>query len=197
MRIRHLPPASFLSLLPLAAVLLATAMSAPAECGAKIVRQRLKVEKAGTATKTKKSGKDADGEQGRQGESADSLNLLRVAADTVIARFSPRDVSFTGYDKPATSRFESFHIVNDTRSVIRRVKIRIVYKDMKGRMLHSRNVTFSCHVPPGEARKIEIKTWDVQHSFYYYLGNEPRRVASPYRVEIIPLTYWIDVVNDE
>lgn len=99
--------------------------------------------------------------------------------------------SFAGYDKEANSNKESFLIVNSTDHEILGFCVRIDYLDMKGRMLHSRIVEEKCDVPPHEARRIDIKSWDTQHTYYYYLGNEPKRVATPFQVSFTPVSYII------
>lgn len=102
-----------------------------------------------------------------------------------------RKCVFSGYDKEATSSNESFILSNPTDRTITGFKVRIDYLDMKNRMLHSREVEASCFIPPGESRRIDIKSWDLQHVYYYYLGNEPRRVATPFQVAFHPMSVWI------
>ena len=100
--------------------------------------------------------------------------------------------SFSGYDKEATSSRESFIVSNPSEKILTGFKVKINYLDMQGRMLHSRIVEESCIVPPGESRRIDIKSWDTQHVFYYHLGNEPRRVATPFQVEFKPVSFFIE-----
>lgn len=102
-----------------------------------------------------------------------------------------KNVSFNGYEKEAGSNLESFILVNKSGWSILGFEIRIDYLDMKDRMLHSRIVKEQCDVPSSEARKIDLKSWDKQHSFYYHLGNEPRRVSTPYKVRFSPVAFWI------
>lgn len=102
-----------------------------------------------------------------------------------------RQISFTGYDKNINSSKESFHVVNNSGFRITGMQLQIIYEDMEGRMLHSRKVSIKCDIPHAETRKTDIATWDTQHSFYYYLSNEPQKVSSPYQVKIIPLSFTI------
>lgn len=106
-----------------------------------------------------------------------------------ISRF--REIKFAGYDKEPNSNRESFLIINPTESLLTGFEVRIDYLDMKGRMLHSRNITEGCDVPPGETRRLDITSWDTQHTYYYYLGNEPKKVATPFQVSFTPINFWI------
>lgn len=101
-------------------------------------------------------------------------------------------VSFAGYDKEINSNTESFIIINPTDLTITGYEVRIDYLDLQDRMLHSRVVSKSCDVPPGETRKEDIKSWDIQHTYYYHLGNEPKKVATPYKVSLQPLSFRIE-----
>lgn len=98
---------------------------------------------------------------------------------------------FTGYEKEINSNKESFILKNEGNFEVSGFKVKIVYYDMQGRMLHSQTVTLPCEVPPGEARKFDIRSWDSQHTYFYYLGNEPKKVATPFKVEFKPLSIWI------
>lgn len=101
-------------------------------------------------------------------------------------------ITFSGYDKEVNSSKESFLVSNKSEVPVTGFEIRIDYLDMKGRMLHSREVKKSCLIPPGETRKVDIPAWETQHTYYYYLGNEPKRVATPFQVAITPKCYWIE-----
>lgn len=100
-------------------------------------------------------------------------------------------ISFSGYDKPTPSSKESFHITNSSTTTINKAGIRITYLDLKNRMLHSRDVEVNCCVPGGESRLASIPSWDIQHTFFYYLGPEPKKVATPYKVTIKLL--WVEI----
>lgn len=104
-------------------------------------------------------------------------------------------INFAGYEKELSSNYESFIIINGSDACLTGFSLKIDYLDMKGRMIHSREVTESCDVPKGESRKIDIRSWDTQRTYYYYLGNEPRRVATPYKVSFQPICFWIKEPN--
>ena len=120
---------------------------------------------------------DFEGKESRE----DSINILGL-----------RKIGFAGYDKEVNSSKESFIITNGSEELLVGVEIRIDYFDMSDRMLHSRTVRKSCYVPPGENRRLDISSWDKQHTFYYYLGNPPKKIATPFKVSIVPIKFWIE-----
>lgn len=106
--------------------------------------------------------------------------------------FTHETIRFSGYEKEVNSNKETFLITNKSPLPIIRIKFEIIYKDKSNRMLHSREITKECNIPSQETRKIDIPSWDSQHTYYYYLGNQPKKIATPYKVEIIPLSIWIE-----
>lgn len=120
---------------------------------------------------------------------ADSLINLNPEYQKVLHEL--KECYFSGFDKEANSNIESFLLVNNSSKTITGFEVKIDYLDMKDRMFHSRTIRESCDIPAGESRKIDINGWDKQHTYYYYLGNQPRRVATPFKVAFTPLSYWI------
>lgn len=102
-------------------------------------------------------------------------------------------VIFSGYDKPATATKEAFLVTNKTDVRLLEITVSVTYKDMKDRMLHKRSSTVKCNIPPGETRKLEFPTWDSQMSYYYFRSAEPKRTATPYKVEITPLSFRLQI----
>ena len=101
-------------------------------------------------------------------------------------------INFAGYEKEINSSKETFLIQNKSSENFTGYNVRIVYLDMQDRMLHARSISGKCYVPAGETRKVDISSWDNQHTYYYYLGNEPKKVAIPYKVKFVPLSVWIE-----
>ena len=128
--------------------------------------------------------------EGREICLQDSLNESASENDPLIRDL--QKVGFAGYDKEPNSSVESFMMLNNSGQKISGFKIRIDYLDMQDRLFHSRIVEESCEVPPGEPRRMDIVSWDKQHTYYYYLGNAPKRVATPFKVAIHPLSFWIE-----
>lgn len=149
---------------------------------AKKIKQTFKIEKESKIDKGKN-----EIISGYEISVKDSLDLKKFPEFSSLIK-----VTFAGYDKEANSSRESFIIVNPTDKVITGYEVKIEYFDLKGRMLNSRIVKETCLVPPGESRHLNIKSWDTQHTYYYYLGNEPKKVATPFKVSFIPLTFWIE-----
>lgn len=145
------------------------------QVGAKKIKNSFKIEKESTLKSSKKVLPE-----GERIDLTDSINSPGPGC------------KFSGYDKEVSSGMESFILTNPGEKTITGFQARIDYLDMKGRMLHSRIVEERCYVPPGESRRIDIKSWDPQHMYYYYLGNEPRRVATPFKVEIRPEALWVE-----
>lgn len=151
---------------------------------AKKIKSSLKIEK------DKANGKGETTKfEGRCINLSDSTELT-LSADSLLFE-GLKIVNFAGYDKEPNSNKESFIMVNPSNNCITGYKVRIDYLDMQGRMLHSRELTEQCIVPAGETRRFDTKSWDLQHTYYYYLGNEPKRVATPFQVVFTPLAFWI------
>lgn len=104
-----------------------------------------------------------------------------------------KNVGFSGYDKEVNSNQESFIVTNGSPWELTGFRVNIEYQDLKGRMLHSRLLTVPCDTPSGESRKLDISAWDTQHTYYYYLGNEPKKVATPFKVVFHPEAFWVKI----
>lgn len=133
--------------------------------------------------------------------SSDNVNYIHINAGDVFTfqnedmeelTFDIDQIKFAGYDKEVNSSKESFIIVNNSLLPIISMSVEIIYTDMDGRMLHLRELDINCEVPPGQSRRKDIASWDSQHTYYYYLGNEPKKVATPFKVEFRPLIITIE-----
>ena len=117
-------------------------------------------------------------------------SIHAAAADTVVP--SSGMVILSGYDKPLRSSRESIFVTNRSRRAVSAITLRIVYSDPKDRQLHSRDITVTTHIPPGETRQLTFPSWDRQHAFYYHLTGKPRTAdGSPYTVRATPLSIII------
>jgi hypothetical protein len=128
-------------------------------------------------------------------EPTDTLQMERgtfiVSADACEScnnGYSLTQLLLTGYDKPLNSDTETFFVTNNTDCDLTTISIEIEYLTLDSRQLHKRFERIKCDIPAGETRKIDIRTWDRQHSFYYHLSTRPRRQATPYTISITPIT---------
>lgn len=110
------------------------------------------------------------------------------ACETCNHGYSLSQIVFSGYDKTISSKIESFFITNKTDCLLESVTIEIEYLTTDSLQLHKRYERIAYPIPAGETRKIDIRTWDKQNSFYYHLSIKPRRQATPFMVKITPLS---------
>lgn len=122
--------------------------------------------------------------------SADSLKY--IDEDGNVFLLNTRDFKFAGYEKEPNASVESFLILNGSVHTLRKASFNIIYMDMKGRMLHKRNVTVDCNIPPSESRKFDIKSWDSQKTYFYHLGNAPKKTATPYDVKFEAISFTLE-----
>lgn len=109
----------------------------------------------------------------------DRLERL-VTADTVA--YADR-ISLSGYDKTLYDRNETFYVSNGTPFRLSRVVVKMVYTNESGEMLHEQTYDIACDIPSGETRQLSVRSFDTQHTHYYYKSRKPRRSAIPYKVE--------------
>ena len=116
-----------------------------------------------------------------------ATDMTEISGPDSLATVLKDSIRFSGFDKIAQSRMESFFITNNSSINIKEFRLRIDYTDMNDRMLHSRDITIETDLPAGETRKADIRSFDTQGSFYYHKSNPPRRRATPFKVTITPL----------
>ncbi|MDE5751500.1 MAG: hypothetical protein K2H88_02555 [Duncaniella sp.] len=114
---------------------------------------------------------------------------LRASADVTAGHdtvFHPSDgtVTLSGYDKPLNSSKETLLVTNRSDCHINGLRIAIRYLDLHGRELHSTEVELHSNIPAGATRKLQFPSWDIQRSYYYHLGKQPRTAnVTPYTVK--------------
>ncbi len=107
----------------------------------------------------------------------------KSAADTIATEIAPPSaVTLSGYDKPLSSRNETFFATNHLDKTIKGIYITINYTDNDGRQLHKQSRWVDTDIPAGETRQLSIRSWDKQHSFYYRLSKKPRSQATPFSI---------------
>lgn len=101
-------------------------------------------------------------------------------------------VVITGYDKTVNAGKESFFIINNTGRDLAGIELELLYLTLDGRQLHRRCKTLTRVIPAGETLKIDIDSWDTQHSFRYRESEAPkRRQAIVYDIRITPLAIFL------
>lgn len=132
--------------------------------------------------------------KGDKKESTDSMakGSFMVASQCLDCNNGYRidQISFSGFDKPATSSTESFFITNHTDRVMKGVALYIEYLTPDGRQLHKRWLKLDCLIPPGETRKADIRSWDSQRSFHY-LKSRVSKKSAPFDVVFDPVSFWL------
>lgn len=115
--------------------------------------------------------------------------LPPAARDTLHAHTGA--VTLSGYEKPLRSSTETMLVTSLLDSAtVAEINVRLDYTDTQGRMLHSREVTLTVDIPPGETRQAAFPSWDRQHTYYYRLNQAPQRAqGTPFDVKATPL--WI------
>lgn len=103
--------------------------------------------------------------------------------DSLFAVMRP-GLEFSGYDKKLTSTRESLFVSNNTGRRILGLRLTIVYRDMKGRELHSRELTLMEDIADGHRRHLDFKSWDTQKAFYSHRSVPKRSAGTPYKVQI-------------
>lgn len=122
--------------------------------------------------------------------------IAMAAADSLATGQSLPDqtlVTLRGFNKRKSDARESFLITNHATHRMSNPRLTFRYTSMDGGMIHERTVTVPVTLNPGETRLAEVKTFDVQHLFYYYAGPVPRKTATPFKVAFRLVGYDIPV----
>ena len=107
-------------------------------------------------------------------------------------RYRLNDILFRGFDKTQNNSKESFFITNKTDRTLTGVSLYIDYRTPDGRQLHKRFIRLRCKIPAGETRKVDIKSWDTQHSFYYIKSvRSKKQKGNPFYVVFNPIAYYL------
>lgn len=130
---------------------------------------------AATAQRTTRRGLK-ERQTGTTIEKTTSPDTLRLPGDAVLV---------SGYEKPLSSRNESFHVTNYGDYDIIQLIAEITYTDYQGKELHKREVALGTPIPAGSTRMLTFRSWDSQKRFYYSKGPAPRTQAYPYDVAIL------------
>ena len=130
----------------------------------------------------------------RKGLSTKSqVEQLERIADTNGHSAYADSIRLSGYNKTLTDRDETFYVTNRTPFDISRLIVRFTYSDANGEMLHEEEYDIDCQIPAGTTRQLSVRSWDKQHTHYYYKSRKPRRSAVPYRIKYTLLRYDVAI----
>ncbi|MBQ9217347.1 MAG: hypothetical protein IJ160_04115 [Muribaculaceae bacterium] len=124
-----------------------------------------------------------------------TLDITEVDSVDLTDGVDPGGIVMKGYSKRAADSKESFFLTSKLKHRISSVRLLLRYSAMDGTVLHERRVVVPVELKPGETRLVTVKSFDVQHLFYYYGGNKPRKSATPYKVAYRLTGYDIPVGN--
>lgn len=102
-------------------------------------------------------------------------------------------IILSGYNKTLTDRDETFYVTNRTPFDISRLIVRFTYSDANGEMLHEEEYDIVCQIPAGTTRQLSVRSWDKQHTHYYYKSRKPKRSAIPYHIKYALLRYDVAI----
>ena len=126
--------------------------------------------------------------KGKQTAGSFRVDVSEASSDD---KYHLGQISFSGFDKKLNSGSESFFVTNRTDRTMTVIMLEIEYLTPDGRQLHKQFHEVKCHIPPGETRKVDIKSWDTQHSFYYVKSAPAKASGSPFTVRFLPQAFYL------
>ena len=124
-----------------------------------------------------------------------TIDATEVDSVDLAAGVNPDGIVMKGFSKRASDSKESFFLTSRLAHRISSVRLLMRYMTMDGEIIHERRMVVPVDLKPGETRLVSVKTFDVQHLFYYYGGNKPRKSATPFKVAYRLTGYDIPVGN--
>lgn len=127
----------------------------------------------------------------------DGCFVVSAKGDNYNHGCSIDQIIFSGFDKTIKSSKESFFIKNNTDRALKGVVVSIDYRMPDGRQLTKRLLRLVCDIPAGETRKVDIPTFDIQHSYYYLRSAAPKKGGNAFEVIFIPEAYYFQLLLSE
>lgn len=112
-------------------------------------------------------------------------------SDDSECEYSKEQFAFSGFDKKLNSSQESFFLTNKSNRILTGIELFIEYLTPDGRQLDMRFHEIKCNIPAGETRKIDIKSWDSQHSFHYIKSAPAKGGGTPFIVRFFPQAFYL------
>lgn len=113
------------------------------------------------------------------------------SSDYSESGYSLDQISFSGFDKKLNSSTESFFVTNSTNRILTAIMLSIEYLTPDGRQLDKKYHEIKCNIPPGNTRKLDVRSWDTQHSFYYVKSAPAKASGSPFIVRFSPQAFYL------
>ncbi len=135
-----------------------------------------------TSSGSAKASKQAKGAVSKNTALTDKEEI-EMADSEELDRIRPF-ILFSGYDHKASASDESVCITNNSDITLSSLTLDITYLDTQGRMIHRRDVSFNCNIPPGETRTISFRHYDRHKTLYYVRSTAPRSGGMPYDILI-------------
>lgn len=133
-------------------------------------------------------------------QAVDAEVAFETSVDTVkvinMLEFDEDVVTLRGYAKRASESLEAFMLSNNTNLYISSVKLRLVYTDLAGNMVHEREEMIECDLPAYSSKQIAIKSFDKSKRFYYHKSKSGKG-AIPYNIAVKILSYDVRINCDK
>ena len=124
-------------------------------------------------------------------ESSINRNYTKIDIPNADDNTITNQLFFFGFDKPLNSSYESFFITNSLDKDIVGLDLEIEYLTTDSLPLHKRVVNIECNLRKKETKRVDIKSWDKQKSFYFHKNSKPRKQATPFIVGFRLISYYI------
>ena len=98
-------------------------------------------------------------------------------------------LTFMAYDKKAGASKETFFVDNGSKQSLESLEIEIRYFNEAGKQIHRRTVTITQEFPAEDTCKVDIDTWDKQHSFHYVNSVPSAKGSTPYTVKFKVISF--------
>lgn len=178
-------------LLTRAIMLAVLAFFAVSYAGAQKIGYKMKVKEKKEKNALKKEAGETTDVTGGDAEMVKGSFMVASQCPSCNNGYRLDQVVFTGFDKKQNNSKESFFIINNTDRRLTGVALYIDYRTPDGRQLNRQYLKLSCDIPAGETRKVDIKSWDTQRSFYYYKSTPSKNRGNPFDVTFDPICYYL------
>lgn len=104
-------------------------------------------------------------------------------------------IFLSGYEKAQSSTKETFFVTNNSSCDIEKIHVTLTYTDIRGSILHKRDIDLELDLSAGETRHVSQKFWDP-HKLWYYVGTQskPNAYSTPFDVSY-KIAYAIKKAN--